>query len=108
MVLRNKEIGAISLSRMTRGLQLLEQGVKIVENENGSFAIPSLTRNIVHEVTLFHETLVCTCPDFQFREVEFCKQIHCVKTWIASNHIKEPKTKVFADDAVQCDKCVVL
>src|SRR5215217_7635822 len=106
MVLQNNEIGAISLTRMTRGLQLLEQGVKIVDNENGSFAVPSLTRNIVYEVTLLQETWVCSCPDFQFREVEFCKHIYCVKTWIASKHIKEePKPKVFADDAIQCDKC---
>ena len=106
MVLHNKEIGAISLSRMTRGLQLLEQGVKIVENENGSFSVPSLTRNITYEVTLLQETWVCSCPDFQFREVEFCKHIHCVKTWIASKHInEEPKPKVFADDSIQCDKC---
>jgi hypothetical protein len=41
MVLQNNEIRAISLTRMTRRLQLLEQGVKIVENENGSFAVPS-------------------------------------------------------------------
>ncbi len=29
-----------SLTRMTRGSQLLEQGIKIAENENGSFAVP--------------------------------------------------------------------
>lgn len=95
-----------SLSRMTRGLQLLEQGIKIVENENGSFSVPSLTRNIVYEVTLLQERWVCNCPDFQFREVEFCKHIHATKTWIASKHIKnEEKPKVFADDTIQCDKC---
>ena len=33
MVLQNNEIGAISLTRMMRELQLLE-GIKIVENEN--------------------------------------------------------------------------
>jgi hypothetical protein len=54
---------AISQSRMTRELQLLEQGVKIVENENGSFAVPSRTRNIVYEVTLLQETWVYSCPD---------------------------------------------
>lgn len=91
---------------MMRGLQLLEQGVKIVENENGSFAVPSLTRNISYEVTLLQETWVCTCPDFEFREVEFCKHIHATKTWIASKHVKEePKPKIFADDTIQCDKC---
>jgi putative transposase len=100
------KIGAISLSRMTRGLQLLEQGIKIVENENGSFCVPSLTRNIIYEVTLLEQTWVCNCPDFQFREVEFCKHIHATKTWIASKHIEnEEKPKIFADDTIQCDKC---
>jgi hypothetical protein len=61
---------------MTRGLQLLEQGGKIVENENGSFAVPSLTRNIVYEDTLVEQTWVCSCPDFLYREVKFCKHIH--------------------------------
>ncbi len=45
MVLQNYEIRAILLTRMTEGLQLLEQGIKIIENEDGSFAVPSLTRN---------------------------------------------------------------
>jgi hypothetical protein len=36
------QINNNSLTRMTRGLELLEQGVKIVENENGSFNVPSL------------------------------------------------------------------
>ena len=95
-----------SLSRMMRGLQLLVQGVKIVENQNGSFSVPSLTRNIIYEVTLLEQTLVCSCPDFQYREVEFCKHIHATKTWIASKHIEnEEKPKIFADDAIQCDKC---
>jgi hypothetical protein len=35
------------LIRMTRGLQLLEQDIKIVENENRSFSISSLTKNAV-------------------------------------------------------------
>jgi transposase-like protein len=106
MVLQNNEIGAISLSRMTRGLQLLEQGVKIVENENGSFSVPSLTRNIIYEVTLLEQTWVCSCPDFQYREVEFYKHIHATKTWIASKHIEnEEKPKIFAEDTIQCDKC---
>ena len=92
-----------------RGQQLFEQGVKIVENENGSFSVPSLTRqNVIYEVTLLQqERWVCTCPKFQFREVEFCKHIHATKLWIASKHVKneEPKPKIFADDAIQCDKC---
>jgi DNA-directed RNA polymerase subunit RPC12/RpoP len=91
---------------MMRGQQLLEQGIKIVVNENGSFAVSSLTRNVIYEVTLLEQTWVCTCPDFEFREVEFCKHIHATKLWIASKHIKnEEQPKVFSDDAIQCDKC---
>ena len=105
MVVHKNQIGAISESRMMRGQQLFEQGIKIVENEKGSFAVPSLTRNGIYEVTL-EQTWVCTCPDFEFREVEFCKHIHATKTWIASKHVKEEhKPKIFADDAIQCDKC---
>src|SRR5215203_3657649 len=98
--------GAYSETRMMRGQQLFEQGVQIVENENGSFSVPSLTRNIIYEVTLLQERWVCSCPDFQYREVEFCKHIHATKLWIASKHVRdEEKPKVFADDAIQCDKC---
>ena len=69
MVLHKDQIESISLARITRGQQLLEQGVNIVENENGSFAVPSLTRNTVYEVTLLEQRWVCDCPDFQYREV---------------------------------------
>jgi CRISPR/Cas system endoribonuclease Cas6 (RAMP superfamily) len=47
MMLQNNEIRVISQSRMTRGLLLLEQGIKIVENENGNFSISSRTKNAV-------------------------------------------------------------
>lgn len=105
MLHQDQKSGAISQVRMMRGLQLLEQGVKIVENENGSFSVPSLTRNVIYEVTLLQETWVCTCPDFEFREVEFCKHIHSTKHWIASKHIKdEEPSKVFGDESVQCEK----
>ncbi len=91
---------------MRRGQELLERGVKITEMENGSFAVPSLTSNSIYEVILMGKIWVCDCPDFQFREVEFCKHIACVKMWIATKHLaSEPKPKVFADDAIQCDRC---
>lgn len=106
MVLHNSESNNISQTRVMRGLDLLEQGVQIKELENGSFAVPSLTRNIVYEVTLLDDTWVCTCPDFEYREVSFCKHIHATKTWVASHYLQqEQKPKVFADDAIQCDKC---
>ncbi|MGD1837370.1 MAG: IS1/IS1595 family N-terminal zinc-binding domain-containing protein, partial [Nitrososphaeraceae archaeon] len=101
------KIDSISETRMMRGQQLLEKGVKISEKENGSFSVPSLTRNTIYEVTLLDNTWVCTCPDFEYRdEVEFCKHIHATKLWIASKHLEsKEKPKVFADDAIQCDSC---
>ena len=50
MMLQNNEIGVILQSRMTRGLLVLEQGIKIVENENGNFSISSRTKNAVKYV----------------------------------------------------------
>lgn len=41
-----------SQTRMTRGIELLEHGVKITEQQDGSFAVPSLTRNSIYEVIL--------------------------------------------------------
>jgi transposase-like protein len=91
---------------MTRGIDLLERGVKITEQQDGSFAVPSLTRNNVYEVILLKSIWVCDCPDFQFREVEFCKHIHAVNLWIAARQLLDkPKPQVFSEDAIQCDKC---
>ena len=58
-------------------------------------------------VRLIETKYVCTCPDFENREIEFCKHVHAVKFWIASNtYLKEQaKPKIFAEDSVQCDKC---
>ena len=36
-----------SLSRMMRGSQLLEQGIKIFESKNSSFYSPSITENAI-------------------------------------------------------------
>jgi hypothetical protein len=81
--------------------------IKLLGYMRAYFHLPySLTRNTIYDVTLLEQTWVCSCPDFQFREVEFCKHIHATKTWIASKHVKEePKPKIFADDSIQCDKC---
>jgi hypothetical protein len=97
-----------SEARMRRGLELLEKGTSITENSDGSFAIPSLTSSdTVYEVRLIEKIWVCTCPDFEYREVECCKHIFAVKFWIATNtYLKgKPEPKVLAGDAIQCDKC---
>src|SRR5215212_5078967 len=94
-------------SRMKRGLELLEKGTKIAENEKGSFAVPSLTTTIVYEVRLIESVWVCTCPDFEYREVECCKHIYAVRFWIATNtYLQEkPKPKVLSKDTISCNKC---
>lgn len=95
-----------SQTRMMRGHELIEKGIKIQEQEDGSFAVPSLTRNIVYEVKVLETIWVCNCPDFEYREVEFCKHIIATKMWIAARHIQnKPKPQVFSDDSIQCDKC---
>jgi hypothetical protein len=58
---------------MKRGLKILEKGTKIVENKDGSFAVPSLTSSSVYEIRLIDKIWVCSCPDFETREVESCK-----------------------------------
>ncbi len=68
-------------ARMTRGLSLFEnKGRKIRENEDGSFTVPSQTSNdLSYEVRLLGDRYVCTCPDFEQREIQFCKHIHATK-----------------------------
>lgn len=95
-----------SEARMTRGLQILE-GKQIVENEDGSFAVPSQTSKSIYEVRLLGQAWACTCPDFEFRQIEACKHIFAVKMFIAARVYlqEEPKPKVFADDAMPCVHC---
>ena len=94
--------------RMKRGIEIL-QTKTITENADGSFSIPSQTHasGIVYEFRLINTIWVCTCPDFEYREIECCKHIEAVKLWIATNtYLQEkPKPKVFAEDAIPCDRC---
>ncbi|MFL6309790.1 MAG: transposase, partial [Nitrososphaera sp.] len=60
-------------ARMTRGLALLENnGKSIIENADGSFAVPSQTNDIIYEVTLLGDRFVCTCPDFEYGKIDAC------------------------------------
>lgn len=75
---------------------------------DGSFSVPSHTQTtIVYEVRLFDTIWVCSCPDFESREIEACKHIHCVKFWIAANTYLQdkPKPKVLAEDTITCKRC---
>jgi putative transposase len=94
--------------RMMRGMEMLQNGKTISENEDGSFSVPSQTHvNKFYEVSLFgSERFVCNCPDFQYRHIEACKHIHLVKFCLSVRYLRnEPKPKVFADDAIPCDAC---
>jgi hypothetical protein len=100
----NKE----SKPRMTRGLALLQNnGKSILENRDDSFAVSSQTSDKTYEVRLLGDRFVCTCPDFEYRKIDACKHIHAVKLWIAvrTQLQDEPKPKVFAEDAIPCDRC---
>jgi transposase-like protein len=95
-------------ARMTRGLALLQNnGKSILENADGSFAVPSQTSDKTYEVRILGDRFVCTCPDFEYRQIDACKHIHAVKLWIAvrTQLQNEPKPKVFAEDAIPCDRC---
>ena len=94
-------------ARMMRGMAISE-GNRIVENPDGSFAVPSQTSAIiVYDVRLLGSAWVCNRPDFEFREVQACKHIYAVKFWIATNTFlqNQSKPKVLAEDAMQCDRC---
>jgi transposase-like protein len=95
-----------SEARIVRGHEIAKSNV-IVENEDGSFSVPSQSQtDVVYQVKVLGEVWVCSCPDFENRAdaIEACKHVFAVKFWIASRVElrEEPKPKVFADDAIQC------
>ena len=96
-----------SQQRMKRGMDMLQGGATVQENEDGSFMVPSQTSaDKFYEVRVLGERMVCTCPDFEYRQIEACKHIHLVKFTLSVKYLKdEPKPKVFAEDAIPCDKC---
>jgi transposase-like protein len=82
----------------------------IVENEDGSFSVPSQTKKEVsYTVRVIGDAWTCDCPDFLNRadQIDACKHTFAVKFWIASKVELEskPRPKVFSEDAVQCPKC---
>jgi transposase-like protein len=95
--------------RMKRGMEMFQtNGKSIAENADGSFSIPSQTQSaMVYEVRLLQTVWVCSCPDFENREIEACKHIHCVKFWIAANTYLQdkPKPKVLSEDTITCKRC---
>jgi putative transposase len=95
--------------RMERGLTIAKSE-GIFENLDGSFVVPSQSKKgVQYEVRAFGQGWVCNCPDFENRAdtITGCKHIHAVKFWVAARvELQEqPKPKVFAEDACQCDRC---
>ncbi|MDG6983554.1 MAG: IS1/IS6 family transposase [Nitrososphaerota archaeon] len=96
-------------SRESKGLEIAKHA-SIAEMEDGSFEVPSQTdRAVSYGVRVIGQTWACDCPDFVNRadRIDACKHVFAVKFWIAARVElrNEPKPKVFAEDAVQCDKC---
>lgn len=96
-----------SQERMKRGMDMLQGGATVQENEDGSFMVPSQTSaGKSYEVRISGDRMVCTCPDFEYRQIEACKHIHLVKFTLSVKYLHdEPRPKVFAEDAIPCDKC---
>lgn len=85
---------------------MFQSGRTVTEQADGSFAVPSQTGTKSYEVRILGQRMVCTCPDFEYRQIEACKHIHLVKFTLSVKHLNgEPKPKVFADDAIPCDRC---
>jgi putative transposase len=100
--------GINSDGRMKKGLEILESRSIHENTDDGSFTVPSQTSNRTYEVSLIHNTTwVCSCPDFEYSQIDACKHIHAVKLYISANtYLKnEPKPKILADDAVSCKRC---
>jgi transposase-like protein len=107
MLETNCETNNVLATRMTRGIAICETK-HITEKADGSFSVPSQTRdNFFYEVKLLETVWVCTCPDFEYRKIDFCKHIHAVKLYIAANtYLKsESKPNVVAEDSVTCKRC---
>ena len=99
----------MSNPRQDRGLEIAKSSA-ITENADGSFTVPSQTREgVFYIVKTIGTEWTCDCPDFLNRadQIETCKHVFGVKFWIASKVELEakPKPRVFAEDSVQCPKC---
>lgn len=91
---------------MTKGMDIMNEG-RITENSDGSFSVPSQTSlQTRYNVKLQGDDWICTCPDNYFRNVA-CKHIFAIKFMIGLKTFiyNEPKPKVFAEDAITCDRC---
>ena len=86
--------------RKNNGIILLEQG-NIIQNKENSYIVVSQTfADRKYTVESLENVWVYSCPDFEYRKIEYCKHIYAVKLFIEAQ-----KPQVFAEDAVKCDNC---
>ncbi len=67
--------------RMYKAFGLVE---RVVKNTDGStFSVPSQSSdNKMYEISMLtSERYVCTCPDFEYREIQSCKHIEAVRLY---------------------------
>ena len=87
--------------RKNNGLLIAKEG-NIIANSDGTFTVKSQTfSNKQYTIELLESVWVCSCPDFEYRKIEFCKHIYATQLFIE----RQEKPKIFADDAIQCDNC---
>jgi SWIM zinc finger len=69
-----------SRRRMYKAFGLVD---RVVKNTDGTFSVPSQsTDSKMYEISMLTtERYVCTCPDFQYREIQSCKHIEAVKLY---------------------------
>lgn len=99
-------MGTVQDTRITRGLALSENG-RIVENEDGSFSVPSQTNERVYRVSLIQNVWTCDCADFFYRHVT-CKHVYATRFFLTVKFYTKaeiPAPKVFAEDAIPCVRC---
>jgi hypothetical protein len=65
--------------RMKRGQEILNKGASITKINDNSYTINSLSSSSIYEINNLENRYVCSCPDFQYREVELCKHIACLQ-----------------------------
>ena len=74
--------------RMKRDQEILQKGATITKIDNTTYNINSLTSSSIYEINNLENRLVCSCPDFQYSEVELCKHIACLQIWLTKSRRK--------------------
>ena len=90
--------------RKNNGLLLLQQGNITASGDNYIVKSQTLVGR-QYTVELLENVWVCSCPDFEYRNIDYCKHIYAVQLCIDARKKEEQKPKVFADDAIKCDNC---